>query len=310
MIKKDPPLETELSAFRKQIDDIDDQLITLLKDRIAIVSKVGEYKRRTFPGRCPIRPAREAEMIRRIIGKFAGSQFLPAAAADLWRTIIGASTTVESTLSMSVFHPDRDNDYFWMAREYFGPFLPIIKQPHIKRVIGDILDGKAAVGVVPMLRSSDTTFWWTNLIQQGHDAPKVFARIPFVYHETPPRDAPSALAIARLLPEPSDDDNSLIVLEADANVSQHKLQSAFLTAKLDSTWINIATLSPVARHHLIEVRGFVTLDHPGIDIIRATLGTSIFNLSFLGAYAVPIVINNTARQTIANDPAKTLQPAQ
>ena len=33
MIKKDIP-ETELSAFRKQIDDLDDKLIALLKERI------------------------------------------------------------------------------------------------------------------------------------------------------------------------------------------------------------------------------------------------------------------------------------
>ena len=197
-------------------------------------------------------------MIRRIANEFKDSKFLPAAAAAIWRLIIGASTSVESALTVSVYAPDRDNDYFWMAREYFGPFIPVTKQPHIKRVLGDVMDGKAAVGIVPMLRSADTTFWWTNLMHQGNDAPKVFARIPFVYPDTPGRDAPSGLAIARILPEPSGDDHSLLVLEADHNVSQHKLQTAFATAKLDATWINIATLSPSARHHLIEVKGFVT----------------------------------------------------
>lgn len=294
MTRKDLP-ETELNAFRKQIDDIDDTIIELLKERIGIVARVGEYKRRTAPGRCPIRPAREAEMIRRVAKKFEGSQFLPAAAAALWRTIIGASTSIESQLTVSVFSSDRDNDYFWMAREYFGPFTPVVRQPHIKRVLGDVMDGKASVGIVPMLRSADSTFWWTNLVQQGQDAPKIFARIPFVYPQTPGRDAPSALAIARIAPEPSGDDHSLLVLEADHNVSQHKLQSAFASAKLEASWINIATLSPHARHHLIEIKGFVTLDHPGIEILTGALGASIFNLSFIGAYAVPLVINNGSK---------------
>jgi len=294
MLKKDlhDRNESELAAFRKQIDELDDTLIDLLKERIGIVSRVGEFKRRSAPGRCPIRPAREAEMIHRVMKKFEDSKFSPAAAAALWRLIIGASTSVESALTLSVFTPDRDNDYFWMAREYFGPFTPIIKQPHIKRVIGDVMDGKVAVGIVPMLRSADTTFWWTNLVQQGNDIPKVFARIPFVYYGTPGRDAPSALAISRLTPEASGDDRSLLVLEADHNVSQHKIQSAFATAKLDATWINIATLSPSARHHLIEVKGFVTLENPCIDILMNTLGASIYNLSFIGAYAVPIILNN------------------
>ncbi len=294
MIKKDTQdrTETELMAFRKQIDEIDDTIINLLKERINIVSRVGEYKRRTAPGRCPIRPAREAEMIRRIIAKFENSQFLPAAAAAIWRIIIGASTSVEANLTVSVFTPDRDNDYFWMAREYFGPFIPIIKQPHIKRVLGDIMDGKAAVGIVPMLRSADSTFWWTNLVQQGNDIPKVFARIPFVYNGTPPRDAPSALAISRLAPEPSGNDCSLMVLEADHNTSQNKLQSAFTNARLDATWINIATLTPSVRHHLVEIKGFVTLEHAGIEMLMNTLGSSVINLSFIGAYAVPVILNN------------------
>jgi chorismate mutase len=307
MIKKDPNerIETELLSFRKQIDEIDDTIISLLKERINIVSRVGEYKKRTAPGRCPIRPAREAEMIRRVIKKFEDSKFFPAAAAAMWRIIIGASTSVESNLTLSVFTPDRDNDYFWMAREYFGPFIPIIKQPHIKRVLGDVMDGKAAVGIVPMLRSSDTTFWWTNLVQQGNDIPKVFARIPFVYSGTPGRDAPSALAISRLIPEPSGDDCSLMVLEADHNVSQNKLQSAFANAKLDATWINIATLSPSARHHLIEVKGFVTLEHQSVEVLLNTLGSAVYNLNFIGAYAVPVIINNG--QT--NHETKSLQSA-
>ena len=306
MIKKEQaPVETnELTVFRKQIDDIDDQLIALLKERIGIVGRVGEYKQRTTPGRCPIRPAREAEMVRRIVKEFEHSQFIPAAAAAIWRMIIGASTSVESDLILSVFIPERDNDYYWIAREYFGPFVPIFKQPHIKRVIGDVMDNKASVGIVPMLRSSDDTFWWTNLVQQGNDIPKIFACIPFINTDIPGKDAPSALAIARIEPEESGDDCSLIVLEADHNISQNKLQAAFANAELDTTWINIATLTPSIRHHLVEVKGFVTLAHPTIKAIISALGSSLYNVTFIGAYAVPLVLN----QSNSYD-SKTLQAA-
>ena len=281
--------EPELMAFRKQIDDLDDKIIELLKERVGIISRVGTYKMRVAPGRCPIRPAREAQMIRRIINKFENSQFIPAAAAALWRMIIGASTSVESPLTLSVFTPDHDNEYFWMAREYFGPFIPIVKQPHIKRVIGDVMDGKVSVGIVPMLRGSDNTFWWTNLVQHGSDVPKVFARIPFIYTETPGKDTPSALAISHITPEPSGDDCSLIVVEADHNISQSKLQTAFTNVKLDATWI--ATLTPTVRHHLVEVKGFITIDNPAIQMLIEALGSSVYNVSFIGAYAVPVVAN-------------------
>lgn len=289
--------ETELPVFRKQIDDIDDKLIELLQERIAIVSRVGEMKRRTAPGRCPIRPAREAEMIRRIVQSFEGSPFPPAAAAAIWRTLIGASTSVESALVVSVFTPERDNDLYWMAREYFGP-VPVIRQPHIKRVIGDVMDGKAAVGVVPMLRGADTTFWWTNLIQQGNDIPKVFARIPFLLSGPQGRDALSALAISRLTPEDSGDDHTLIVIEADHNLSQNKLQNTFASVKLEATWLNIATLHPSVRHHLIELKGFLTPEHEAMTALQNGLGSSILNVHYLGSYASPINLNDKSTHEI------------
>ena len=288
--------EEELALYRQKIDEIDGKLINLLLERIAVVGEVGDYKRRTAPGRCPIRPGREAEMVRRIMAEFENSpgnpKFPPAAAAAIWRTIIGASTSVEAPLTISIYAPDRENDLIWMAKEYFGPSIQIVRQPHIKRVIGDVMDGKAAVGIVPMLRSSDTTYWWTNLTQQSNDMPKVFARVPFVYHGTPGRDAPSALAIARLAPENSGDDHTLLVLEADHNVSQSKLQNSLANAKLEASWINIATLVPGARHHLIEIKGFHTIESEQVQGLLSALGASIFNVSFLGSYAVPIIIDN------------------
>jgi chorismate mutase len=292
MFRKDSPQheqETELANYRRQIDAIDDRLVQLLIERIGIVEQVGAFKRRTTPGRCPLRPGREADMVRRVIKLFAGSSFHPAAAAAIWRIIIGMSTATEASMTLSVYGPDREHDLFWLAREYFGSFIPVIKQPHVKRVIGDIRDDKANVGIVPMLRGSDTTYWWTNLMEPGSDI-KIFARIPFVYPETPGRDTISALAIGRIAPEPSGDDCSLLVIEAEHNVSQNRMQTAFTAARMEASWINIATLSTVTRHHLIELRGFVTPEHAGLQALRNALGHAIVKISFLGAYAVPVML--------------------
>lgn len=296
MNRKDTPTNDngELAAFRRVIDDIDNKIIQLLIDRTQVVSKVGELKRRTAPGQCPIRPAREATMVRDIIARFKDSMFMPAAAAAIWRIIIGTSTSVEALIHLSVYTPDRENDLYWLAREYFGPGSPVIRQPHVKRVIGDVMEGKAFVGVVPMLRSADTTYWWTNLMEQGPNTPKIFARIPFVNTDTPSKDAPSGLALARIAPEASGDDVSLLVLEADHNVSQSRMQTAFATAKLEANWINVATLAPNTRHHLIEVKGFITsADEPSMRVLLNTLGSSIFKVTYLGAYAVPMTLGKT-----------------
>lgn len=278
----------ELSALRQQIDSIDDQLAELLLRRIALVADVGELKRRHTPGQNPIRPAREADMVRRIVAKFVGTPFPQAAAVDMWRSLIGACISVEAPLVVSVFAPEREETLYWLAREYYGSYISLVRQPHIKRVIGDIMDGKATVGIVPMLHSDDATFWWTNILQDSADMPKIFAHVPFASITPPGRSTPSGLAIGRVVPEPSGQDKTLIVIEAEANVSHSKLQTAMIQAKLEASWINIATLHPNVRHHLIEIKGFVTLHHESIQFLLSQLGSAVQHVSFLGAYAVPM----------------------
>jgi chorismate mutase len=296
----------ELAELRQKIDAIDDKIIALLQERIGVVGKVGELKRREHPGECPIRAGREAEMVRRVIEEFRDSPLLPAAAAAMWRTLIGASTSLEGALTLSVYATDTQNDFYWLAREYFGSFIPSSKQPHVKRVIGDVIDGKASVGIVPMLRSSDTSYWWTNLAQGGDAGPKIFAHLPFVYHGAPSRDASSCLAIARVQPEETGDDRSVFVLEADHNVSQGKLQGAFASAKLDANWISVAALSPASRHHLVEIKGFVTAKSESMQQVAATLGNSVMGIHFLGAYATPVVLSakNPHSDASSNTPVR------
>jgi chorismate mutase len=285
-----PEFSKKLAKFREQIDEIDNILIKKLIERIGIVKQVGELKSTTTTIPCPIRSGREAEMVRRIIEEFRPTDFPASAAGAIWRIIIGASTSVESKLTLSVFADERENSLYWLAREYFGANIPITRQPHIKRVLGDVLDDKASVGIVPFLRGDDTSNWWMALMQQGENTPKIFAHIPFVYTDIPGKDIPSALAIAKLIPEPSGDDMTLLVIEADANCSQHRLQTAFIANRLEATWINIANLSPSSRHHLIEVKGFITLEDATFAAFCASAGNAILNTHYLGSYARPITL--------------------
>jgi len=281
-----------LAEFRQRIDALDDKIIALFIERIGIVAQVGEMKRHANPGQCPIRAGREAEMVRRIIEKFKDSKFSPLAAAAMWRVLIGASTSVEAALKLSVHATDQEPDLYWLAREYFGPTVGFTRQPHVKRVIGDVIDGKASVGIVPFPHNADAGYWWTNLIQHDRDMPKIFAHLPFVHDGAPAHNAPAALAIAHIRPEETGDDRSLLVFEAGPHVSQHKLQSAFAAAKLEARWISIATLIPSVRHHLVEIDGFVTQEHEGLKSCLAGLNDSITATSVLGAYARPVILNN------------------
>lgn len=293
--------EAELAGYREAIDALDDKIIDLMIERIGVVQRVGKLKEKTAPGQCPIRAGREADMIRRIMKRFEGTAFPPAAAGAMWRLIIAASTAVESPLKISVYTPEGNNDLYWLAREYFGFFNPSSRQPHIKRVIGDVIDKKAAVGILPMPHSSDTDYWWTNLMQSGKDRPQVFAQIPFIHPDTLGKDTHAALAIANIAPEKTGDDTSLIVMETDFNVSQNRLQTAFSTAKMKATWIQIASLNPSSRHHLIEVKGFITPEHKEMQALISGLGANtVLNVCYLGAYATPIMMSPAEQKHTLN----------
>ncbi len=287
--------DTELSALRQQIDALDDKIISLIIERTGVVANVGALKNKALPGQCHIRPGREADMVRRVMQKFEGSAFNPSAAAAMWRILIGCSTCVESPLTLSVYTPDRNDTLYWLAREYFGPTLPVIRQPHIKRVIGDVMDGKASVGIVPTLHDDAAGEWWPALMPASPQAPKVFAHVPFIYENTPGAIIPMALAIGLVAPEETGNDRSLLVLDTDYNLSQNRLQTAFVKAGLEAQWISISTpASSTTRRHLIEFKGFIAPSHAAMKAAVADLGTVIQNIVFLGAYATPLILNTNA----------------
>lgn len=299
-----PASEAALSELRSQIDTLDDRLVALIKERTSIVEKVGALKAATAPGVCPLRPGREADQLRHIVKAFEGSNFHPIAAASIWRGIINASLAVEGDVRVAVYATDEYPDLYWLAREYFGSFASIVREPGVKRVIGDIMDEKVSIGVVPALRTDEVSPWWPDLAQtSAEEGPKIFARIPFVDSQRPARDQQIGIAIGAVKPEETGEDVSFFALEAEENTSMHRLQAAFSTARLQAVWVDVLTHASGRRYHLVELKGFITPSHAGFSEFAAILGTALLNTVFLGAYAVPITIgaipkNETLRHDI------------
>jgi len=283
-----------LNVLRGEIDGIDDKIIALLKDRSAIVQKVGALKAQETPGRCPVRAGREAQQLRRVVEAFKDSPFQPAAAAAMWRMIIMASLAIEGEIKISVCVPDRSrSEYFWLAREYFGPFATFIRQPTPKRVMGDLIDGKAQVGVLPPFTEQSQGRWWTDIPGKDEGSkPKVFALLPFVHMNKPTPDTPTAVAVGLVEPEETGDDLSYLFIEVDEMVSHSKLQTVFAQVKLEARWLEVMTQIPGKRHHLVEVKGFITPEHEQYKAFCAAMNNTIISTSFLGAAASPVILNH------------------
>lgn len=213
--EKDP-----LEGLRSQIDVIDREIAGLLLKRGELVGRVGKLKKDQKITQSYIRPRREATMLRDLIRHFEGTNFPRAAVASIWRTIIGASTTMESPLSLSVFCYLEDMSPLYLAREYFGNFIPCTVHRTAEEVLNDISRNQHIVGVFPRAPGKDkTACWWETLASySGINKPVVFAVLPFVRSRRDITPPPTALAVGRVDLQPTGDDETLFVLTAEKPV--------------------------------------------------------------------------------------------
>lgn len=282
-----------IQEYRKEIDQIDDQLLALFTQRCEFVSKVGEVKRKLPDTQCFIRPGREAAMVRRVVKHGAGK--LPRQTiAAMWRMLISGSILIEQNVSVAAYAPDTCTDYFWLSREYFGSFTPVRKHPAINRVLGDVMESDSTIGVLPMPHEPIAENWWVTLAQGDESWPKIFACVPFLHPGRSKQSIPSALAIAKLKPERTGNDVSLVAVNADANTSRGRLSEGFTRYGLEASCL--ATEEALdkrqdTRWHLFEIPEFVSPEHESMKSYAKDMGSNILQLRVLGAYAAPLKIS-------------------
>src|SRR5262250_3084344 len=112
----------QLTDLRREIDRIDEAMHRLLLERGEIIGRLIKAKRTTESGSA-FRPAREADMMRRLVERHSG--ILPLDTAEsIWRVIIATFTYVQAPFSV---HADLSADEAKMrdsARFHFGFTVP------------------------------------------------------------------------------------------------------------------------------------------------------------------------------------------
>ena len=107
--------------MRRRIDEIDDRLQDLLIERVAIVSRVADSKQRSG-GVAPHQPAREAEILRRLVARNNGA--IPAASlVRIWRELLAATTRMQGAFSVAVYAPPD-------GAGFLGHRARPLRQPH------------------------------------------------------------------------------------------------------------------------------------------------------------------------------------
>jgi len=183
-----------LADLRREIDRIDEAMHRLLMERGEIIDTLIATKKTAESGSA-FRPAREADMMKRLVERHRG--LLPLDTVEsIWRVIIATFTYVQAPFSV---HADLSAGEAAMrdtARFHFGFTVPFATHMGAAGVVAAVAASRGDLGLVPAAGASGA--WWTAL--EGDDAPKIIARLPFVERADHPAGL-QVFAIARPNPE-------------------------------------------------------------------------------------------------------------
>ena len=177
---------SSLADLRREIDRIDETMHALLIERGQIIDELIAVKKSQETGSA-FRPAREADMMRRLVQRHHGS--LPLDTVEsIWRVIISTFTYVQAPFSIHADLSAGDALMRDSARFHFGFTVPF--EPHIGAagVVQAVTASRGDLGLVPAFAVAGAGPWWTAL--EFETAPKIIARLPFVERADHPAGLP------------------------------------------------------------------------------------------------------------------------
>jgi chorismate mutase len=185
---KSPRSDTpSLADLRREIDRIDETMHGLLIERSEIINRLIKVKKTQEKGSA-FRPAREADMMRRLVDRHKG--ILPLDTVEsIWRVIIATFTYVQAPFSV---HADLSAGAAEMrdsTRFHFGFTVPFVAHMGASAVVAAVSASTGDLGLVPAVAVPGAGAWWNALELDG--APKIIARLPFVERA----DHPAALPV-------------------------------------------------------------------------------------------------------------------
>jgi chorismate mutase len=281
MAKSPRKTQPSLADLRREIDRIDTAMHELLIERGEIIDQLIAVKKTEETGSA-FRPAREADMMRRLVRRHHGS--LPLDTAEsIWRVIISTFTYVQAPFAVHADLSAGDALMRDSARFHFGFTVPFVPHMGSATVVEAVTASKGDLGLVPAFAIAGGGPWWTAL--EFASAPKIIARLPFVERADHPAALP-VFVISRVA--------------ADAMVTETEVWSMRL-----SGWSarGVQALAELADVVAVPDRAFdgaallVSVAKGGIDAVHAAvvkIGASIRASALVGGHATRYTIPEKA----------------
>jgi chorismate mutase len=195
-MSKTPPAPPSLEVLRQEIDSIDEQVHRLLMARGDIIDRLIQVKQTQEVGSA-FRPAREADMMRRLVQRHRG--ILPIDTVEsIWRVIISTFTYVQAPFAVHADLSAGDAHIRDSARFHFGFTVPFVAHMGAASVVEAVSESKGDLGLVPAFAVAGAGAWWSAL--EFDSAPKIIARLPFLDRSDHPAALP-VFVISRAAPD-------------------------------------------------------------------------------------------------------------
>jgi chorismate mutase len=273
-----PPLkpprhnEPSLAELRVEIDRIDAKMHELLIERGEIIDRLIAVKKSEETGSA-FRPAREADMMRRLVQRHHGN--LPLDTAEsIWRVIISTFTYVQAPFSVHADLSAGDALMRDSARFHFGFTVPFVAHMGAASVVEAVSESRGDLGLVPAFATAGSGPWWAAL--EFDSAPKIIARLPFVERANHPAALP-VFVISRVA--------------ADAMVTETEVWSLRVSGWSAAA---VSAIAPLGDVIAVPDRAFdgagilVSVARGGIEAIGEVLvktGASIRSKALVGSHA-------------------------
>jgi chorismate mutase / prephenate dehydratase len=193
--------DAELDAIRRDIDMIDDGLMSLLARRFEATARVRQAKAKGNGAASPFRPAREAQILRKLLAQGQGS-VPPDVTVRLWRAILNGSSIAQAPVAIHVSKRLSGSMAARLRiRDHFGA-MPVEEYRDEAQALMQIDQAPSDIAIV------ETQSPWLDPFLEGRaGGARIFSCLPFLADEPEPKLLVFGLAPA----EPTGDDQTLIV---------------------------------------------------------------------------------------------------
>jgi chorismate mutase / prephenate dehydratase len=273
-----------LDSLRQEIDAIDSELHAMVRRRADLVDRISAAKP---PGGLALRPGREARVMRQRLATHQGP-FPSTAIYRMWREMMCAFTLMQTPdLKIAICRPADQPGYWDLARDHFGCQIPFVANDTPAQVLAAVRANPSTIGVVPTPIESDATPWWPLLAGRDATLPNVVARLPFLDMPNARARGISAFVLARMEPEDSGDDRTLVSVESATGLSRNRIAGALAKAGLPAFTSALDQVAGGVHHYLVELPGVLADGDERLRELGTALGLTSGRVAAIGAYAVP-----------------------